>query len=155
LARKSLNFLQNLYGGIPVAWILSLAPEKGAFMESPVILVIEDLPTVRHSMVAILGEAGFRTRQAATAEEAVGMARKECPSLILADMSQPDSQGWAALAILREDPTFWSVPVILVSGLERGELGQKMTQVGAVDLLPKPFHPGELIRSVRHWVAQN
>ena len=45
--------------------------------------------------------------------------------------------------------------MILVSGLELGELGQKMTQVGAVDLLPKPFQPGELLRSVRHWVAQN
>ena len=124
-------------------------------MESPVILVIEDLSSAPPSTVAILGEAGFRTREAATALEAIEIAREECPSLILADMSQPDSEGWAALAALREDPAFWSVPVILVSGLELGELGQKMTQVGAVDLLPKPFQPGELLRSVRHWVAQN
>lgn len=123
--------------------------------EAPVILVIEDSPSTLHSIVGILNQAGYRTREATTALEAIQVARDECPNLILADMGLPDADGSTALAALREDPAFWKIPVILVSGLEREELSLKMAHSGAVDLLPKPFLPADLVRCVRHWLAGN
>ncbi len=121
--------------------------------QAPLILVIEDSPSLLETMVRTLGISGFRTRSACYAMQAVGVARKELPDLILADVNLPDMDGATAVSLLKDDPAYASVPVILVSSLPPAELQERMSETGAVDVLPKPFTPGELVRRVRHWLA--
>ena len=120
---------------------------------APVILVVEDDPTMLAIIVKALNLSGFRTSQARTAMDAVAAARKERPDLILADVGLPDMDGATVTSLLRDDPKFSSVPVILISAMEPAELESRKGETGAVDVLTKPFNSGELVRRVRHWVA--
>ncbi len=123
--------------------------------KAPLILVIEDSPSLLELTVKTLQLSGFRTRQAGYALQAVGVARKERPDLILADVGLPDLDGATATALLRDDPEFAEVPVVLVSGLPPAELRERMAECGAAEILSKPFTPGDLTRTVRRQLAQN
>ena len=122
--------------------------------KAPLILVIEDSPSLLELTVKTLQLSGFRTRQAGYAMQAVGVARKERPDLILADVGLPDMDGATATSLLRDDPEFAEVPVILVSALPVAELRERMADCGAAEILPKPFTPGDLVRTVRRQLAQ-
>lgn len=121
--------------------------------DAPIVLVIEDDETTLSIVVKALDLSGFRTRQARTAMEAVAAVKKERPDLILADVGLPDMDGATVTSLLHDEPEFASVPVILISAMEPAELESRMGESGAVDVLPKPFTSGELIRRVRHWVT--
>lgn len=123
--------------------------------KAPLVLVIEDSPSMLELTVKTLQISGFRTRQASYALQAVGVARKERPDLILADVGLPDMDGATATALLRDDPDFQDVPVILVSALPPEELRERMADCGAAEILPKPFTPGDLVRAVRRQLSQH
>jgi CheY-like chemotaxis protein len=120
---------------------------------TPLVLIVEDSPSMMEQIVKILNLSGYRTRQAGYAMQAVGVARKERPDLILTDVGLPDMDGATAASLLRDDPAFSDVPVVLMSALSREELQERMAETGAVDLLPKPFSPGDLVRCIRHWIS--
>ena len=121
--------------------------------DAPIILVIEDDTTTLEIIVKTLDLSGFRTRQARTAMEAVAAAKKQKPDLILADVGLPDMDGATVTSLLHDEPQFASIPVILISAMEPAELESRKGETGAVDVLPKPFNSGELVRRVRHWLA--
>ena len=121
--------------------------------KAPLVLVIEDSPSLLELTVRTLQLSGFRTRQAGYALQAVGVARKERPDLILADVGLPDMDGAVATSLLRDDPEFREVPVILVSALPREQLQERMADCGAAEILSKPFTPGDLVRAVRRQLS--
>jgi anti-anti-sigma factor len=121
--------------------------------EKPLILVVEDAPTILQVVVHALEAAGFRTRAATTAMEGVRMAREEVPDLILADIMLPDQDGATAMSCLKDNPEFNDVPLILVSALPHEQLVQKMSECGAVDIIQKPFQSSQLVSSVKHWLS--
>jgi CheY-like chemotaxis protein len=121
---------------------------------APLILVIEDSPSVLETIVKTLQLSGFRTRQAPDALQAVRAARKERPDLILADVGLPGMDGATATSLLKDDPDFQDVPVILISAMSPEELGQRRSETGAVAILSKPFSPGDLVRAVRRAVTK-
>ena len=121
--------------------------------ETPLILVIEDSPSVRETVVRTLEISGFRVRTAANAMDGISRARRERPDLILTDVQLPDLDGATAASYLKDDPDFKDIPVILMSVLDAEELALKKAETGAVDAICKPFSAGDLVRRVRHWVA--
>jgi CheY-like chemotaxis protein len=122
--------------------------------KQPLVLVIEDSPSAMELTVKTLEISGFRTRRATSAFEAIGLARKERPDIILADVGLPDMDGATATSLLRDDPEFQDVPVILISALPAEELRERMAESGAVDILPKPFTPGDLTRCLRRHLSR-
>ena len=120
----------------------------------PLVLVIEDSPSVLETIVKTLQLSGFRTRQAADAVHAVAAARKERPDLILADVGLPDMDGATVTSLLKDDPEFADVPVILISGMSAEELALRKAETGATEILSKPFSPGDLVRAVRRTVTK-
>jgi DNA-binding response OmpR family regulator len=120
---------------------------------TPVILVIEDSPSTREQVVRALTLSGFRAYGASSAVQAAGLARRERPDLILADVLLPDMDGDKAASLLQDEPSLKDVPVVLMSALEQGELRQRMDEAGASGAIAKPFTPGELVRQVRRCLA--
>jgi CheY-like chemotaxis protein len=120
----------------------------------PLVLVIEDSPSVLETIVKTLELPGFRTRRAPDALQAVAAARKERPDLILADVGLPDMDGATATLLLKDDPDFQDVPVVLISAMSPAELGERQAQTGAAEILHKPFSPGDLVRAVRRAVTR-
>ncbi|NML18711.1 response regulator [Azohydromonas sp. G-1-1-14] len=99
------------------------------------ILIVEDEPAFSQAMLRLVREQDFDAVVAASAAEALRLARELRPQGILLDIMLPDGSGLTVLEQLKRDPATRHVPVHTVSALERG---QTAMELGAVGHLLKP-----------------
>ena len=113
---------------------------------NPVVLVIEDEPSGRELFAGYLNPLGIRTEFAVTAEQGIAMARHIRPDAITLDLMLPGQTGWTVLEQLRKDTDMGSVPIFVVSVLDKnGEARRR----GATDYLQKPLSKDSLVRALR------
>lgn len=114
------------------------------------ILVVDDDALMRRSLGLHLEQAGFRTSTSASAEDALALARRDRPDLILLDMGLPGMDGLDALRHFKASfgPDA-DVPVIFVTARRR-ELDTVLgLELGADDYITKPFNPDVLLARVK------
>jgi DNA-binding response OmpR family regulator len=110
------------------------------------ILVVDDDTLLRRSLSLQLVQAGYRTSTAAQAEDALVLARRERPDLILLDIGLPGMDGLEALRAIQQE---MDVPVIFVTARRR-ELDTILgLELGADDYITKPFDPDVLLARVK------
>jgi DNA-binding response OmpR family regulator len=109
----------------------------------PRILVVEDEPKTRATLVLYLEHAGFDVREAATGPEALAAER---PDLVVLDRMLPGLDGVEVCRRLREDGP---VPVIFLTARSTEEDRLEGLELGADDYVVKPFSPRELVARVR------
>ncbi|MER3399559.1 MAG: DNA-binding response regulator [Thermoflexus sp.] len=110
------------------------------------ILLVDDDTLLRRSLAFSLERAGFRVHTAASAEEALAIAARERPDLVLLDIGLPGMDGLQALQRFREA---FGVPVIFLTARRR-ELDQVLgLELGADDYITKPFDTDVLIARIR------
>ena len=112
------------------------------------ILVAEDDKQIGDMIAFKLTNGGHQVIRAEDGEEAVALAGRELPDLILLDAMMPGLSGFEVLRRLKSDPTLRAVPVIMVTakGHERDVLSG--LRGGAVDYIVKPFSLKELAARV-------
>lgn len=114
------------------------------------ILVVEPSPIERAQLSSILTTAGYTVTVAGDGEEAVEIARRERPDLILMEVVMPGLNGYQATrAITRsEDESLARIPVILISA--KGQDTDKVwgLRQGAIDYLVKPVTEHELLTRI-------
>jgi diguanylate cyclase (GGDEF)-like protein len=112
------------------------------------ILIVEGSPTMRRVMRRFLAATGYEIFEAGDGEEALRLAARERPDVILLDRQIPRLDGYGVLASLRDDPELGEVPVVLVTSHgEPEEVADGLTR-GAHDYLRKPFEQQELVARV-------
>jgi DNA-binding response OmpR family regulator len=110
------------------------------------ILVVDDDALMRRSTSLQLEQAGYRASTAASAEDALALARRDRPDLILLDIGLPGMDGLQALSQFRQQT---AAPVIFVSARRR-ELDTILgLELGADDYITKPFNPDVLLARVK------
>jgi DNA-binding response OmpR family regulator len=110
------------------------------------VLVVDDEALLRRSLAFNLEQAGYRTSSAANAEDALALARRDPPDLVLLDIGLPGMDGLEALRLFRADV---SAPVILVTARRR-ELDQVVgLELGADDYITKPFDSSVLLARMK------
>lgn len=112
------------------------------------VLVVEDEPRVASFVTRGLEAAGYATRTAATAREALDVALGDPGvEIILLDVGLPDRDGFEVLADIRTVDQ--SVPIIMLTA--RGDVPSRVKglDLGADDYLPKPFDFDELLARIR------
>lgn len=109
------------------------------------ILVVEDDDAIRESLVDLLQFTGHRVLAAANGAEALVLADRETPSLVLTDMWMPVMDGWEFVAALRRRG--WDVPVLVMTAARDVEAAA--AEVRADDFLAKPFSSDELLKRVK------
>lgn len=115
-------------------------------MPSAHILLVDDDPLLRRSLALNLEEAGYRATTAATAEDALALAGRDRPDLVLLDIGLPGMDG---LAALRHFQSRVGVPVIFVTARRR-ELDEVLgLELGAEDYITKPFSLDVLLARIR------
>src|SRR3954470_4738710 len=93
-------------------------------MENPLILVIDDSPTIRKMVECHLSQAGYRVAMAADAERGLEMARTLGPDLILLDHQLPGTTGDEVCRKLLESEATARVPVVISSAMRNRAFAQ-------------------------------
>jgi CheY-like chemotaxis protein len=115
------------------------------------VLILDDEPDIRY--LAALGLerfGGMSAREAATADEAIAMAREELPDVILLDVVMPHTDGPNVLERLRQDPATAAIPVIFMTANATDSDIERLISIGALAVVAKPFDPvslGDVIRA--------
>lgn len=112
------------------------------------LLLVEDSPTMRKVMRRYLQSSGYLIFEAGDGEEALTLAARERPDVILLDLQIPILDGYGVLAALQTDPELGDVPVVLVTARAQPEDVAEGLSRGAHDYLRKPFEKPELLARV-------
>jgi DNA-binding response OmpR family regulator/signal transduction histidine kinase len=108
------------------------------------VLVVDDDPVIRTVCREILEGQGISVREAADGAQALDMAMREKPDVVLLDVMLPDIDGFQVIERLREERSTAQIPIIIISA--RGRTGDKVRalRLGGDDYLVKPFDAMEL-----------
>jgi DNA-binding response OmpR family regulator len=110
------------------------------------LIVVDDEALLRRSLVYNLEQAGYRVSSAGRAEDALALARRDPPDLVLLDIGLPSMDGLQALRVFRQEV---GCPVIFVTARRR-ELDEQLgLELGADDYVTKPFDFGVLLARVK------
>ena len=113
--------------------------------EGAPILVVEDEADVRQTIQWALEDEGLIVLTAENGQDALDVAARRKPAMVVLDMALPVLNGQGVASGLR-DLYGESVPILVVTA--DGRAAVKARQVGAFDFLQKPFDLSDLVRAV-------
>ena len=110
------------------------------------VLVVDDEPQILRALATNLRARGFEVDVAETGEQALELAARHRPDLVVLDLGLPRIDG---LDVARELRRTASTPIVMLTA--RGEESDRIVglELGADDYLVKPFSPKELVARVR------
>src|SRR5579863_9951815 len=111
----------------------------GSVTSAPVVLIVDDEKDLRILLDFNLRQAGFRTLQAATGEEALQQVARHEPDMILLDLNLPDLSGTEVARRIKANPETREIPIVMLTA--RGGEADRIAgfELGAEDYVPKPF----------------
>ena len=118
-------------------------------MEEPVVLVVDDSPTVRKIVQLTLQRERIRVVTAGDGLSALAAVADEQPDLILLDIMLPRMDGYNICQVVRKNLAYRDLPIIMLSGKDglfdkmRGKLA------GSTEYITKPFDSAELVQTVK------
>jgi len=124
------------------------------------ILVVDDNEIVIKTITLKLQGAGYQVIAAMDGSEAVALARKESPDLILLDISFPTDVGgvpWDGFRIMEwfhRLNTARKIPVIVITGSEEAKTKERATAAGAVAYFQKPIEHDYLLKVIRATLGE-
>lgn len=113
------------------------------------ILLADDEPDLLWAVSRSLRHDGYEVVTARDGIEALMSAGRQCPDVIVLDISMPQLDGWQVCRSLRRDPDLGHVPIIFLSGSGDIEARVRGLEEGADDYLVKPFDLRELKARIR------
>ncbi len=127
---------------------------QAAASSRPCILICEDDPDVASLISMMLGNAGFETEMAHSAEQALACLARNSYDAVTVDLKLPGQSGAAFISALRDDERTRHLPVVVISAMaEEGRLQFSQKSQTVSDWLEKPIDENRLILSVRRAVA--
>ena len=117
----------------------------------PKILIIDNELHIAQLFRYQLETDGYTVVITTKGTEALALAQRECPTLILLDVKLPDVDGYQLLDHLKQDSTLKDIPVIITSTAVEEEKGFAL---GAADYVTKPTDNRQLLTTVRRVLAQ-
>ncbi len=114
------------------------------------ILFVEDDPDIQTvARMALEAVGGFRVLACSSGQEALEKLAEFPPDLVLLDVMMPGMDGPATLAALRRLPEAASIPVVFMTAKVQTQEVALYRELGAVDVIAKPFDPMSLPETVR------
>jgi two-component system chemotaxis response regulator CheY len=121
----------------------------------PNILVVEDSPTMRQLIsFAIKRVPNSSVIEATDGVDALKKLSSEKVDLIVADINMPVMDGLKLVSLVRGNPVFKDIPVIIVTTEGAEEDRKRALSIGANAYLPKPIQTQELLRLVNSYLTR-
>jgi twitching motility two-component system response regulator PilG len=115
------------------------------------VLVIDDSNTIRRSAEIFLRQGGYEVVLAEDGFDALSKVNDHEPHLIFCDILMPRLDGYQTCAIIKRNPRFANVPVVMLSSKDGVFDKARGRMVGSDDYLTKPFTKDQLLRVVAHF----
>jgi twitching motility two-component system response regulator PilG len=121
-------------------------------VNEPVVLVVDDSPTVRKIVQLTLQRERIRVVTAGDGLSALAAVSDEEPDLILLDIMLPRMDGYNICQVIRKNMAYRDMPIIMLSGKDglfdkmRGKLA------GSTEYITKPFDSAELVATVKRYL---
>lgn len=115
---------------------------------SHLILIVDDSPDTLGMLNEALEKSNMTTLVALEGKQAISIAKKMLPDVILLDAIMPNMDGFETCTKIKSDPDLKNIPIIFMTGLSDTESIVKGFSVGGVDYLTKPINPQELIARI-------
>jgi len=120
----------------------------------PNILVVEDSPTMRQLIsFAIKRVPNSRVVEATDGVDALKKLSSEKIDLIIADINMPVMDGLKLVSLVRGNPVFKDIPIIMVTTEGAEEDRKRAIAIGANAYLPKPIQTQELLKLVTSYLS--
>ena len=113
------------------------------------VLIVDDSRTVLRAFALMLEREGYLTIPAVDGQQAIYLAKRHKPDLILMDIVMPGVDGFRATRTLSNDPATRAIPVIMVSSKSQESDRYWGMRQGAVDFLVKPVTPAQLVEKAQ------
>ncbi|MDO4795049.1 MAG: response regulator [Brachymonas sp.] len=113
------------------------------------VLVVDDSSVDRSRMEKLMNDAGYLVSAAVNGSQAMEMAKRIKPDLILMDVNMPEMDGFAATRNLRSDPETKEIPVILVTAKDQKADKAWGQMLGAKGYVTKPYTDEQVLSAVR------
>ena len=123
--------------------------------EKNLVLIVDDSPETLSILNEVLEQAEIETLVALEGHQALSIARRMLPDLILLDAVMPGMDGFDVCQKLKSDPELRSIPVIFMTGLSDTDNVVKGLHTGGVDYITKPIVNSELVARIRVHIANN
>ncbi len=108
------------------------------------VLIVEDDPRNMRLLEMTLGGKGYTLLKATDGEEALDVAKKERPDLIIMDIGLPKMNGFEVTGKLRENPAFTHTPIIGLTAYAMKGDKERVIKAGCDAYLSKPVNTREL-----------
>ncbi len=112
------------------------------------VLVIDDSNTIRRSAEIFLKQGGHEVLLAEDGFDALAKVNDFQPHLIFCDILMPRLDGYQTCAIIKRNPKFAQVPIVMLSSKDGVFDKARGRMVGAQDYLTKPFTKDQLLQAV-------
>ena len=130
---------------------MSNAPVTDSESPGVKVLVIDDSNTIRRSAEIFLAQGGHEVVLAEDGFDALAKVSDHAPALIFCDILMPRLDGYQTCAIIKRNPRFARVPVIMLSSKDGLFDKARGRMVGSEDYLTKPFTKEQLLRAVAQY----
>jgi CheY-like chemotaxis protein len=112
------------------------------------ILIIDDNPIERESVVRALQKAGYTVLGAADGRTGIELAKERSPNLIICDIEMPGLSGFETLKSLKDEPQTRDIPFVFLTGSAAAIAGKLGRDLGADEYIEKPFSFSKLLAVV-------
>ena len=116
------------------------------------ILIVDDQISVAEFYGAILEQAGMKVTIETSPLKVLPILQSSMPDLILLDLHMPDVNGDELAAVIRQQVSFQSIPILFLSANAHPFTKTDLLEIGTDDLLSKDMPPKDLVRHVRSRV---
>ncbi len=117
------------------------------------VLVVDDSNTIRRSAEIFLKQGGHEVLLAEDGFDALSKINDHLPQLIFCDILMPKLDGYQTCAIIKRNPKFAAIPVVMLSSKDGVFDKARGRMVGSQDYLTKPFTKDQLLQAVQQFGA--
>jgi DNA-binding response OmpR family regulator len=117
------------------------------------VLVIEDERSISQLLRIVLENDGHEVLVADDGSRGLAAATRRSPEVIILDVMMPFMDGFAVLEALREDERTVTIPVVMLSAIQKEAVEERCYRLGAQAFVRKPFDPDILLGTVQELVS--
>ncbi|TAN39516.1 MAG: response regulator [Nitrospirae bacterium] len=113
------------------------------------ILCVDDEPMNLKLLEVALAPKGYEVFTAANGQEALEKLREQAVDLLLLDVMMPGMNGFEVCSIIKNDPRYLNIPVVMITALTAKEDRIRGIEAGAEDFISKPFDHAEVLARIK------